>query len=302
MKAKIRGTEIYFDVTGVQIVSKEQRLTEKPVLFLIHGGPGGNHLHFKTDSIELQNDAQLVFIDQRGCGFSKTDKKSNYTLENNIEDIEALRKYLGLNKICVLGVSYGGMVAQGYAIRYGKHIDKLVLVATAPSFHFIAAARENLKKIGTKQQIAACEKYLWNGKIKDIRNVNHFFKLMDPLYSYTYDAKKGKSRHFAAKHHKATTLKSTFSQEALDAGFGGFLHTFNFIPQLKKIKCPTLVLAGKHDWICLPEQSKLIADKIPHATLKIFNRCGHSIAKDVNTQYIKEIKRFLLQKTIFRDK
>src|SRR5262245_14117224 len=107
MKAKIRGTEIYFDIAGMKIEPIGNALVEKPVLFLIHGGPGGNHLHFKTDSIQLQEVSQLVFIDQRGCGWSKKTKKSDYTLENNIEDIEALRKYLGFGKICVLGFSYG---------------------------------------------------------------------------------------------------------------------------------------------------------------------------------------------------
>src|SRR5471030_1627659 len=145
MKANIRGTEIYFDVAGMQIEPKGSDLIEKPVMFLIHGGPGGNHIHFKYDSIELQKYAQLIFIDQRGCGLSKKDKLANYTLENNIEDIEALRKYLGFNKINILGISYGGMVAQGYAIRYSKHIDKLILVSTAPSHHFIKTAKENLK-------------------------------------------------------------------------------------------------------------------------------------------------------------
>ncbi len=41
MKAKIRGTEIYFDVAGMQIAPEGNNFSEKPVLFLIHGGPGG---------------------------------------------------------------------------------------------------------------------------------------------------------------------------------------------------------------------------------------------------------------------
>jgi hypothetical protein len=49
MKATIRGTEIYFDVAGMEVEPKKDMLIEKPVLFLIHGGPGGNHLHFKSD-------------------------------------------------------------------------------------------------------------------------------------------------------------------------------------------------------------------------------------------------------------
>lgn len=290
MKAKIRGTEIYFDVTGTQIGVKGNQLYEKPVLFLIHGGPGGNHIHFKHDSIKLQEYAQLIFIDQRGCGFSKKDKKSNYTLENNIEDIEALRKHLGFDKISILGVSYGGMVAQGYAIKYKKYIDKLILVSTASSYHFIETAKENLSKIGTKQQIAVCEKYLWNGTFKNYKEVNHYFKLMDPLYIYK---KKKRIKPSTKNITHANNIKNILSYDVLNIGFSTFLHTFNFTPKLKTIKCPTLILSGKNDWICMPQHAKTMAANIPNSTLKIFNKCGHSLLSDVNDKYIKLVKKFL---------
>ena len=293
MKAKIRGTEIYFDVAGVQIVPNGNNLIEKPVLFLIHGGPGGNHLNFKTHSIKLQECAQLVFIDQRGCGWSKKTKKADYTLENNIEDIEALRKYLGLKRISVLGGSYGGMVAQGYAIRYGRNIDKLILVATAPSHQFIDEAKKNLQKVGTAKQIEVCNKYLWNGTFDSNRSVNYYLKTMDSLYFYSHRKKKTQSP--SSKEGTLGKLKITLSYEVLNAGFGGFLHDFNFIPKLKKIVCPTLILAGQHDWICSPGQSRIIAKNIMHSKLKIFEKCGHMISVDANANYLKEVKSFLNQ-------
>jgi proline iminopeptidase len=74
MKAKIRGTEIYFDVAGMQLSPVKDHFVEKPVLFMLHGGPGGDHLRFKQHSLELQDTAQLIFIDHRGCGRSKKTK------------------------------------------------------------------------------------------------------------------------------------------------------------------------------------------------------------------------------------
>lgn len=292
MKAKIRDTEIYFDIAGVHIAPTKNDLTEKPVLFLIHGGPGGNHIHFKYDSLKLQDYAQLVFIDQRGCGLSKKDKKSNFTLENNIEDIEALRKYLGFKKICILGVSYGGMVAQGYAIRYSKYIDKLILVSTAPSYHFIETAKETLKTIGTKEQISVCEKFLWSGSFKSYRDVDRYFEIMDPLYIYNHKKKKRKKP--TSKNIKSPKIKNILSYDVLNVGFSSFLHEFNFIPNLKKIKCPTLIMVGKNDWVCKSTHSKIMAEKIPNSILKIFNKCGHALTTDANDKYIKSVKQFLI--------
>jgi proline iminopeptidase len=290
MKAKIRGTEIYFDIAGMQITPKGNSLVEKPVLFLLHGGPGGNHIHFKYDSIKLQNEAQLVFLDQRGCGWSKKTKKSDYTLENNIEDIEALRKYLGLERINLLGVSYGGMVAQGYAIRYSKNVEKLILVSTAPSYAFINEARVNLKKVGNAKQIAICEKYLWHGTFNSNRDVNLYFKIMDPLYFYNH---KKKRRKLSFKKLDAGEPRIILSYDVFNAGFSGFLHHFNFIPNLKKIRCPTLILVGQNDWVCNVKQSRIMEMNIANSKLRIFKKCGHALTSDANDKYIKEVRVFL---------
>lgn len=283
MKANLRGTEIYFDIAGMQLAPTSKNTFEsRPVLFMLHGGPGGDHLRFKQHSLELQDVAQLVFIDHRGCGRSKKTKIKDYTLENNIEDIEALRKHLGLEKICLLGTSYGGMVAQGYAISYPKNIEKLILVATSPSYHFMDEAILYLNEHGNAKQIAIAQ-HLWNGTFKNEKHLLKFFDAMDSLYSVK-----------VKKNKKALTRSNTvWSYEVLNYAFSGFLKKFNFIPRLKKIKSPTLVLGGQNDWICSANQSKIIAEHIPHAKLKIFKNCGHAIAVDAHEEYIKMIKKFL---------
>ena len=288
MKAKIRGTEIYFDIAGMQLAPVGNDFVERPVIFMLHGGPGGDHMRFKQHSLELQNEAQLVFIDHRGCGRSKKTKASDYTLKNNIEDIEALRKHLGLKKITVFGTSYGGMVAQGYATRYPKNVDKLILVVTAPSYRFRDEAQKTLQERGNAKQIAIAE-HLWNGTFKSHQHIMKFFQAMDTLYSTT-----------AKKRPKTTFSKSKtiWSADAINQGFAHSLRKFDFIPKLKKITCPTLVLAGGKDWICNPEQSKIIAKHIPNAKLKIFKNAGHSVAVDAHDEYIKIIRKFLRQEKI----
>lgn len=279
MKATLRNTEIYFDIAGMQLRPEKNEFVEKPVLFMLHGGPGGDHLRFKQHSLELQNHAQLVFIDHRGCGQSKKTKAKDYTLENNIEDIEALRKHLGLPKISILGASYGGVVAQGYAIRYPKNVEKLLLVVTAPSYQFIKEAQKILNERGTKKQITAAQK-LWDGSFKNSKEVADFFTILDSLYCNTSKKKLAKS-------------PTVWSHEALNNGFGDFLRKFDYIPQLKKISADTLVLAGEDDWICPPSQSKIIAKNIPNAKLKILKDAGHAIAVDQHKAYIKTISKFL---------
>ena len=72
MRAKLRGTEIYFDVEGAGLVPDGGRMVEKPPAFVIHGGPGGDHTGFKPGFSPLAKRLQLIYFDHRGQGRSAT--------------------------------------------------------------------------------------------------------------------------------------------------------------------------------------------------------------------------------------
>ncbi len=144
MRARVRDTELFFDIEGASLVPDGPRMVERPVVFLLHGGPGGDHSGFKPAFSPLAESMQLVYVDHRGQGRSARGPKESYTLDNNVEDLEALRRYLGLGPIVVIGVSYGGMVALAYASRYPESVSHLVAIVTAPSYRFLDRAREIL--------------------------------------------------------------------------------------------------------------------------------------------------------------
>src|SRR6187551_1311630 len=87
-------------------------------LIIIPGGPGGAHPGYRVfDS--LAKDNEIIYYDAFGRGKSDTAKDvKEYTLARDIEDVEGLRKALHFEKLNVLGHSYGGVVAQGYALKY----------------------------------------------------------------------------------------------------------------------------------------------------------------------------------------
>ena len=148
MRAKIRDTEIYFDIVGSGLVVDGSRWRSQPVAFIIHGGPGGDHTLDKPTFFPLSYKMQLVYFDHRGQGRSARGAKETYTLDNNVEDMEALRQYLGLDKIIVLGSSYGGMVALSYAIRYPQNVSHLIVISTVADSRFLVRAQEILAKRG----------------------------------------------------------------------------------------------------------------------------------------------------------
>ena len=282
MRAKIRDTEIYFDVDGMGLQPDSDRMINRPVLFLLHGGPGGDHSSFKTQVATLSDTAQLVFIDHRGSGRSAPGDQETYTLDNNIDDVDALREYLGLNRISILGSSYGGMVAQGYAIRYPERVANLILSATAPSFRFMEDAKRIVQERGTSDQVRVC-RWLWEGSFTSEEQLYEYYKVMGPMYSTRFDMQK----------LEESWQRGIRNFEQLNFGFAGFLQSFDFTDDLHKIRCPTIVLAGAHDWICPPNHSRLIADKISKSHLKIFAKSAHQIPADEPEAYLATVRGFL---------
>lgn len=283
MRARIRDTEIYFDVEGMGLVPDGPRMVERPVAFVVHGGPGGDHTGFKPGMSPLADRMQLVYFDHRGQGRSARGPRETYTLENNVEDMEALRRHLGLDKIVVIGTSYGGMVALAYAVRYPENISHLIAVVTSPNHEFLDRAQKNLAERGTDAQKAIAEK-LWAGSFESEEELREYFDVMGPMYAMKFDPEKARERR----------LRGIVSPDAINEGFAGFLRTYDVTDQLHRITAPTLVIAGRHDWICPPEFSELIASKIPHADLRIFEESGHSVSGDEHEAFIDVIRGFLV--------
>ncbi len=283
MRALIRGSELFFDVDGASIaIDQMGNLQQKSVAFLLHGGPGADHSAYKPSFNPLTQILQLVYIDHRGQGRSARGPQDTYTLENNIEDTEALRQYLGLEKIVLIGSSYGGMVALSYAARYPENVESLIVIATAASYRFLERAKQYLEQYGTSEQQQIAQ-YLWEGKFAKEEQLKDYFEVMMPLYSKSCQVNPSKNN----------TNNTIFSIEAINEAFGGFLRTYNIAGDLNKITSPTLVLAGRYDWICPVEFSQEIAKSIANAKLTIFENSGHLIRLDEPKLLIEEIIAFL---------
>ncbi|MCH9643669.1 MAG: alpha/beta fold hydrolase [Gammaproteobacteria bacterium] len=283
MKAKIRDTEIYFDVMGEQLSRAGAGFYKKPVVLLLHGGPGGDHTCFKSYCPELAQVAQLIMLDHRGCGRSKRGNPKSYTLENNVEDLEVFRQYLGLDKVILYGHSYGGSLAQAYACKYPDNIAKLILGVTACDGSFIAAARKNLRERGNEKQ-RAWEQVLFERGFENNDELRQYFIDLMPLYS-------NKARTEGASVEAFDNM--ILSYEAINNGFLDFLLKMDFTSQLPELKMPTLVFGGRDDWICPIEYSEKMAKLIPNAKLVVFEQSGHSVPLDEHDAYIEMLSQFV---------
>ena len=253
----------------------------------MHGGPGGDHTVFKPALSPLTEVMQLIYIDNRGSGRSERGSQSTYTLKNNVEDIEELRKYLGLDEIVLLGQSYGGMVALEYAKKYQENVKSLLLVVTAPSSTFTDKAKEIVNQKGTPKQKEMAQ-VLWDGAFTSSEQQEQYYEIMAPLYSYSHkeSVEENLSRENASK-------RSNRSYEALNEGFGGFLRDYNVVDFLPSINVPTLIIAGRHDWITPVEGSIFMNEQIPNSQLVIFEESSHGVMKDEHEKFIATVKDYV---------
>ena len=284
MLAAIRDTEIYFDIDGPGLVPDGPVMRERPLAFAIHGGPGGDHTGFKPGYAALTAAMQVVYFDHRGQGRSARGNPDRWTLDENVEDMEALRRHLGCGPIVSIGTSFGGMVAMAHAARYPEAVSHLVLVVTASHGGFIPRAQQILAERGTPEQQALCAK-VWEGGFADEAELKRYYRVMGPLYAAKHDPAMAEAGLGRAIH----------SPEALNRAFrpDGFLRSFDLRPELARIAAPTLIIAGAHDWICPPEFSAEIHALIPGSRLVVVEDSSHSMRVDAPERLFGEILGFV---------
>ncbi len=274
---------------------------ERPVIFLLPGGPGADHQNYKKHSRELAQHVQLLYFDPRGCGQSSAAHPKSHTTQNYVDDLEEIRQQLyakfgrPFDKITLLGASFGGMAALAWALKYQAHLDKLILVATAATHRYFKTADDNIRKIGTKKQIEAYEK-LFNRDVESVSDVRTLLNILKPLYSLKL-AKESKNPLAQKKDEPATSLHSQknilFGWHFYRNEHNGYTSQFELTPELHTLLCPTLILSGEHDWVCDKVYAAEMAQHIPNAHLINYKHSGHLISIDAHEDYIRDILHFM---------
>jgi proline iminopeptidase len=123
------GTGGYVTVNGARLF--HTIVGQGEPLLIIPGGPGDPHNGLAAALSPMAGSARLIFFDAFGRGRSDRAKSATeYSFSRDVEDVEGLRVALGLGPINVLGHSYGGIVAQAYALKYPTSVRRLILSST----------------------------------------------------------------------------------------------------------------------------------------------------------------------------
>jgi proline iminopeptidase len=255
------GASLYYKTIG-----------KKDPIIIIHGGPGMHHGYFLPAMLELSKNHQIILYDQRGCGKATSEviDSDSINIKTFVSDLEVLRKSLGLNKVTLLGHSFGGFLAMQYAIKYHKNLSSLILVGAMPAdFNgynsFLLEFERRIQKIANEiNSIRKSSKF----KKGDPKAVYRFYRII--FETYLYDPEKIDEISLAFEPFAAINGFKVY--DIFDQNL--FKSKFDILSDLKNLSIPTLIVHGSSDPIPL-ETAKRISSAITNSKLVVLKRCGH---------------------------
>lgn len=281
MQLTLNNARIWFDIDGAGLVPDGQVMRKRPTLVLLHGGPGYDHSSFKPTHGVLTDTAQLLYVDHRGNGRSSYGDPAQWNLAQWADDLRALFDMLGIERPVVLGLSFGGFVAQSYALRHPDHIGGLVLSSTAAKFRLDRCLETFQRLHGESSRVIA--EAFWTDP-GDPAKVSAYTEECFPLYN---------KRRQPADVGKRATFNPAVLQHFFKADGEGY--SFDFRERLRDVRCPTLVLAGDLDPVTPIANSDDIAALLPQDLVRYerFTGAGHGVDWDQPERYFAVLRSFM---------
>ncbi|MBY0524412.1 MAG: proline iminopeptidase-family hydrolase [Gemmataceae bacterium] len=277
-----RGFQVWYRCVGADHPGK------LPVLCL-HGGPGAPHDYLEPLEALADNGRRVFFYDQIGCG--RSDQPSDPSLWKVplfVEELGAVRKALGLERVHILGQSWGGMLAMEYALTQPAGLASLIIANSPASMvQWVEEANRLRGELPADIQ-ATLLKHEREGTTDD----QDYQEAVAVFYR----------RHLCRLDPWPECLMRSFTRlraEVYQTMNGpsefhviGNLKDWNVVPRLGEIHVPTLVLSGRYD-----EATPLVAETvhrgIPGSEWVLFEQSSHSTHLEETERYLEVVERFL---------
>ena len=284
MKLSVNGTELYFDVVGSGL-DATSGFRQKPTLVILHGGPGFDHTYLRPWLDPVSEVAQLVYIDERGCGRSARHTNEYYQLGIMADDIVLFCKTLDIERPMVLGQSFGGFVALSIALRHPDFMSGIVLFDTSPAWTggYDLDALEQLVdgQRGKELREVAYKESTGTATAEELKR---FEQEIMPLYWHQGFKPEYIAELFGnplVNMDIATYMMGTLSKE------------YDMRPYLSEIKVPALVLQGRYDWVTPMTGAEEMAQAIANGQLHIFEHSGHMVFMEEPEELVAVLKQWI---------
>jgi pimeloyl-ACP methyl ester carboxylesterase len=274
---------LFFEVFGQEWVLSGSSFERRPVLIGLHGGPGLDGTKLRYQLAPLADVAQVVVPDQRGHGRSDHGTPQTWNLARWAEDAKALSDVLGIERPVVLGISFGGGVAQHYAATYPGHPAGLILVSTGPRFAGLDEIVARFQEVGGD---AAAEIMRRDAEAPTEETFAEWMRVCQPLLSRRAGTDPLLVQVEAARIQTIDVNLHFMSGEGKKTDHRA---------ALRSVRCPTLVLVGEYDPLVPAYLGQEIIEVIPDglARLHVISDAAHDVFADNPQQTYSLIRQFL---------
>jgi proline iminopeptidase len=245
---------------------------------VMHGGLGVDHTLLRGLD-PLGDVVRLLYYDHRGHGRSGRTPLDTITMAQLADDAAALLPNLGLARTTILGVSFGGFVALEFALRHPDLVERLILVGTAAHGNYFGEIVAGVRDRHPPPEVIEA----MSAPPADDHAAAEQWQAMLPLY--------------LAPESDADAIRAALGPMKVDMAASNrgmqIWSSWDVRPLLASITSPTLVLAGRYDYICPPSQARVIADAIPGATLHEWGDCGHFMWLEKPERFFPTVRDWL---------
>lgn len=232
---------------------------------VVNGGPGFDHsyVHCSDAWERLAKQRKVVFYDQRGNGrSSELQPGQSCLLADQIADLDALRAQLGLEKMELLGHSWGGYLVMAYAARHPARIAHLTIVdSAAPKIQDTVFLFKNMYPETVERE----DRLAFAVELGDQAAIAADLREYMSMVFYSPEARDAMLARMGELSYHQGVNKSVW----------GDLQRFDLNPELPKFRFPTLVVTGRYDFNVAPSVSWAIHKAIPGSEFVVFEKSGH---------------------------
>jgi proline iminopeptidase len=277
---------LFFDGPGGKLYYEVLGSGAGVPLMAVNGGPGFDHTYFHTSTAwdTLDKNRRIIFYDQRGNGRSAPLKpEQSCTLADQIDDLDALRAHLGLEKMDLLGSSWGGFLSMAYAARHPDHVVHLILVdSAAPKWSDTIFLFDRVFPDVTDRQAAVTFASQFGDKSADNANIREYLSML--FYS-------PEKRDAFLKQIGPGAFNKDVNQKVTND-----LARFDLNPEIRKFHFPVLVITGRYDMNVAPLVAYRIHQQIPGSRFAVFERSGHLPFTEEPEAFTRTVEEFLSTK------
>jgi proline iminopeptidase len=266
-------------------------------LLLVAGGPGFSHAYFHPFLSALADSRRVIYFDAFGTGKSdRAESAREYTLAGAVEDVEGLRRALGFGKVSVLGHSYGGFVAQLYAVKYPESVSRLILANTFPSGSSLQGLQDSFNR-----QIRDHLPEVWEKvaglRARGLRSSSKEHQeaySVPPTFSFFYNPENARQLPREPDLYNPDLWYAMGGEDA-DFVVRGEISRFDVRARLKGLRMPVLVLAGRFDRMVPPSLTIRYKKLAPRATFVMFERSGHFPFIEEPEAFVAAVGNFMVR-------